>query len=135
MLHVLKEWNGQVCVVFVDTSWDEPIVIRRWFPTGVNAHVARQGIGHFENEEVRPDRSALSGGTYVLPSKGFGARGVVTLDHFGETESERTDKIPVPRPRTRLKGKVSWEGGEWRIHGAKGDQLLASVDLSKYLEM
>ena len=40
LLHILRERNHRVYVVILTTHHDEPVVERRWFPTGVRADIA-----------------------------------------------------------------------------------------------
>lgn len=131
MICVLKERDGWLYVVQVDTLSSSPEVLQRWFPTGVRASVAHEQLGDFENVQVV--RDATSPGRYVLPPNIFGTRAYVTLEHRGETQPSHVATLPVPKPKTRLKGRVYWELGEWWIRGTKGERLLATVNLHEYL--
>jgi hypothetical protein len=133
-LDVLREWDGRVYVVIARTLSQEPIVMRQWFPTGIRADMARANVGEFEGKELR----FLGEGMFeTLPPAGRYSEGEkirVSLEHPG-SEAERSDQIEATVPKTKRKGKIYWNMGEWWIHGPHGNEILSQVDLKPYAMM
>jgi len=130
-LHLLREMDHRVFVVVVTTLSDAPIVRRSWYPTGIDAWRARDNIGEFEGVDVR----YLGDGTYRMQPGPHDQDVRLRLEGGGRTECERHDQFEIPMPKTRRRGKVYWNMGEWWIHGAHGDEILAQVDLRPYAMM
>jgi hypothetical protein len=130
-LHVLRERDHHVYVVSLDTDREQPIVRRRWYPTGINVQTACSNLGcPIDGIVVSP----LGNGIYVLPSEH--GRIQLGLKHGGSTINETIDQIEVPPPKTRLKGEIFWRHGEWWIARKYGwkrkDEILKQIDLSEY---
>ena len=126
LLHVLRERGNRVYVVAIDVGSFEPFVRCAWYPTGVLTQDARDVLGNgFDGVKLKRNGS----GVYTIPS----VPGIqVTLTGGGRTEADFVEQFPIPVPQSRLKGKVKWEMGEWRILGKRGDALLAKVDLEDW---
>jgi hypothetical protein len=126
LLHVLRERGNHVYVVAIDVGSFEPFVRCAWYPTGVLTQDARDVLGNgFDGTKLKQNGN----GVYTIPS----VSGIlVTLTGGGRTEADFVEQFPIPVPKSRLKGKVEWRMGEWRILGKRGDALLAKVDLEDF---
>jgi len=132
-LHVLRELNDRMHVVWIDTDSSDPIVRRRWYPTDVRRHVATQNLGSdWEGTVLR----SLGDGRYEIPPAAhtYSGRGlIIELSELGRTLSSKTDQIEVPPPKTRRRGKIFWHFGEWWISGTRGQEILSRVNLHDYV--
>jgi hypothetical protein len=125
-LHVLRSRGNKVYVVAIDVGSYEPVVRLAWYPTGVRYQDAHDVLGSgFEGLKLKQN----GGGVYTIPS----VPGIlVTLTRGGQTEADFVERAEIQEPKHRLKGRVKWEMGEWRILGKRGDAPLAKVDLENY---
>ena len=132
-LHVLRELNDRMHVVWIDTDSSDPIVRRRWYPTDVRRHVATQNLGSdWEGTVLR----SLGDGRYEIPpaTHTYSGRGlIIELVERGRTLSSKTDQIEVPPPKTRRRGRIFWQHGEWWISGPRGEEILSRVNLHDYV--
>ena len=126
LLHVLRSRGNRVYVVAIDVGSYEPVARLAWYPTGVKLQDARNAIDvDFEGLKLKQEGD----GVYTIPT----IRGIqVTLTNGGRTEADFVESVEIPQPRSKLKGKIVWEMGEWRIRGVRGDALLARVNLENY---
>jgi hypothetical protein len=132
ILHILRERERRVYVVIVTTHHDEPVVERRWFPTGIRADMARRNVGEFDGVEIR---SKVGEGIFYLSlSPGPGVV-QIRLESGWRTPPESHDLFEAAKPKAKRKGKIYWNMGEWWIHGVHGDEILTQVDLRPYAMM
>jgi hypothetical protein len=134
-LDVLRELDGKVHVVITRTLSQEPVVIRQWFPTGIRADMARASVGEFEGRELK----FLGSGIFeTLPPAGRyneGGKIQIVLESGSGTEAVRSDQFEAEKPKTRRRGKIYWQMGEWWISGPHGNEILSAVDLRTYAMM
>ena len=122
-MHILREHDGLLYVVFLSTMMDDPVVLRRWYPTGIKAHHAHDNLGveSLDGAVLVPDRP----GFYRFADPGYG-RVEVELERGGQTLATHVDRIPVSPPKTRRRGRVYWDMGHWEISGRRDREILQS---------
>ena len=122
-MHILREHDGLLYVVFLSTMTDDPVVLRRWYPTGIKTHHAHHNLGveSLDGAVLVPDRP----GFYRFSDPGYG-RVEVELERGGSTLASHIDHIAAEPPATRRRGRVRWDMGHWEISGHRKRELLAT---------
>lgn len=124
-MYILREHDNRLFVLSLYTATDDPVVIRAWFPTGIVASRARRELG-IENLDGAALRAVPGGGgLYEFADPSFG-RLQVQLESGGQTTSTYRDEVPVSPPRTRRRGRIYWDRGEWAISDPRGRETIAN---------
>jgi hypothetical protein len=121
-MHALREIDGMVYVLWAYAATDSPSVIRRFYPTGIPASVARRNLG-VDRLDGLPLRPTSRSGHYEISSPGLG-RVEVVLERGGHTTSSHGDVFAVPAPTTRRRGHVFWHQGAWAIQGKREVEVI-----------
>jgi hypothetical protein len=118
MIHILKDRDGLLFVATIDTLSTEPTAQLAFYPTGMPTHRAEYNTG-WDLVGKRAGWDDLMGVYFINNPHGPG--GVrIELKDGRDTRPEFIERIPLDPPKTRKRGKVFWDAGEWWITQAKG---------------
>jgi hypothetical protein len=136
--HSLEACNGLLYVVSHEFDYQEPILIRWWWPTDLNAHSVEYNhgkplIGVWNHAQTFPIEDSYHPGYFdeyrawlERYSKGYElcrTRGTGGLPNRLTFKTEGTaqymDYIDVPRPRVRATTETRWHNGYWQKYDRK----------------
>ncbi len=124
MIDVLRSLDKELYMVSVDSLFDDPIVLRYWYPTGIKIHDAYRNLGSLEGKRLEK----IDSGRYRIE----GTHIEVCLTEGGNTKAAVIEELPYPMPKTRKRGPFHYTYGRWFRWGLGGrEDVIDRVNLYK----
>ena len=111
MATLREHTDGMLYIVHIERDFNEPVEYISWWPLDMKAHHYRRDYG--EDRIGQQVREGHNPGEYI------GNDGLkYCLTNGGQTLSTYTEKLEVPKPKTKL--PVRWYRGRWEKKIARG---------------